>query len=262
MAALLLSHNMTKNEFVENSKSLENKPVRWSSYNKGTIEIDRPSSQSAMFMHGLRPIHGLPVTSEEFPGLNFFDTSTKPVLEAQIDYADHFRLKALGSQVMSQELYGKKLVEINGVQVQFPGNEDNKKPKPNYNLSNVTAPHAWFIPLARWRHLKRGDIDRIFDWAADYETDFFHNGSDANKELGWEAAIPWTPTDTTHAWKASDGSWRYTDMGRPYEALNSAYIVLSIFDALNPDRPLASYSIEAEQLKHIASYFDNGTPLS
>jgi hypothetical protein len=114
----------------------------------------------------------------------------------------------------------------------------------------------------RWRHLNRSDIDKLFVWASEYEKDFFHNGSDINNELGWEAAIPWTPNDTSYAWKSSDGSWRYTDMGRPYEALNAAYIVLSIFDALNPDRPLASYNIEAERLKYIASYFDNESQLS
>jgi hypothetical protein len=261
LAALLISGQITEKEFYDISHSLRNKPVQWDSYGGGKILISEPSYHSAMFIHGLRSIHGLPVTSEESPGLNFFDTSTKPVLDAQIDYADHYGLMALGSQVMSQQLYGESLVEMNCVQVQFPGNEDDKIPLRNFSLSRATAPHAWFIPLARWRHLNQSDIKRIFGWIEDYEKEFFHSGSDINRELGWEASIPWTPTDTTYAWKASDGSWRYSDWGRPYEALNTAYTVLSIFDALNPDRPLSSYNIEAERLKFIASYFDNGMPL-
>jgi hypothetical protein len=80
----------------------------------------------------------------------------------------------------------------------------------------------------------------------------------SDADLGWEAAIPWEPKDRTYAWRASDGTWRYTDWGRPYEALNSAYTLLSIFDALNPDAPLASYNIEAEKIKYIARYFDCG----
>jgi hypothetical protein len=262
LASPLLSGQINKTEFDKISLSLMNMPVNWSSYNRDIIKIGKPSYHSAMFMHGLRPIHGLPVTSEEYPGLNFFDTSTKPILEAQIDYADHYGFKALGSQVMSQTLNGTSLVERNGVLVQFPGNEENKKPLLSYNLSKATAPHAWFMPLARWRYLNHSDIDKIFLWAAEYEKNFFHSGSNINNEFGWEAAIPWAPNDTTYAWKASDGSWRYTDMGRPFEALNTAYIVLSIFDALNPDRPLASYNIEAERLKNIASCFDNMSPIS
>lgn len=261
LAALLLSGQISEDEFYEISTSLEDKPVRWSSYRHGIIEIDKPSYHSAMFIHGLRAVHGIPVTEEEFPGLDYFDTSTRPVLEAQMDYADHHGLKALGSQVLSQELYGEPLAGRNGSLVQFPGNEDNRMPARDKNLSKATAPHAWFVPLARWRHLNRSDIDKIFSWTAGYESSFFQNGADADRELGWEAAIPWTRKDKTYAWEASDGSWRYTDWGRPFEALNTAYILLCTFDALNPDRPLASYNTEAERLKHVARYFDDGTPL-
>ena len=156
---------------------------------------------------------------------------------------------------MTQQLDGIHLFEMNGKQVQFPGNEDNAMPVPGESLSRGTASHAWFIPLARWRSLNQQDIDTIFEWMADYETEFFHSGSDI--QLGWEAAIPWRPGDTTYAWKASDGTWKYTDWGRPYETLNATYIILSIFDALNPAAPLASYNIEAERVKRAIAYLEN-----
>lgn len=261
LAAVLLSGQITVEDFYNITTSLEKKPVQWISYGKGSIEIDKPSYHSAMFIHGLRSIHGMPTTKEELQDLDFFTTSVKPVFESQIDYAEHYGLKALGSQVMSQPLYGSSLVEMECAQVQFPGNEDNRMPVRNNSLSRATGPHAWFIPLSRWRCLDQDDISMIFLWAAEYEDNFFHNGSDINKELGWEAAIPWTPQDTTFAWMASDGSWRYTDWGRPYEALNTAYIVLNIFDALNPDFPLASYNVEDARVKYIARYFDSDIPL-
>jgi hypothetical protein len=254
LAALLLSGQITEEQFEQLYSSLKNYPVDWSSFDHGVIEIGKPSYHAAMFIHDLRAIHGMPATAEEFTGLNYFTTSTKPVLEAQMDFAQHYGYKALGTQVMSQELYGTPLFEMNGKQVQFPGNEDNKMPIPGNSLSRATGPHAWFVPLHRWRYLDQEDIDRIFKWAASYEGDFFHVGSDI--QLGWEAAIPWTSNDTTYAWQASDGTWRYTDCGRPYEALNTAYIVLSTFDALNQNAPLASYNVESAQLQRIAFYLD------
>ena len=53
-------------------------------------------------MAGSRIIHGLPVTSQEFPGATFFDNSIKPVLEVQLDYAQSHGLDALGTYVMTQ----------------------------------------------------------------------------------------------------------------------------------------------------------------
>jgi len=256
LAALLLSGQVTEGEFELIYESLRNYPIEWSSFERGAISIDKPSYHAAMFIHGLRAIHGEPVTEEEFPGLNYFNTSTRPIFEAHVDYARHYGYSALGTQVMTQTLYGTPLFEMNGRQVQFPGNEDNSMPIPGASLSRATGSHAWFIALQRSHYLDQGDIDDVFTWMASYESELFHSGSEV--QLGWEAAIPWTPDDRTHAWQASDGTWKYTDWGRPFEALNSAYIVLSIFDALNPDAPLASYGVEVKRLKRIAFYLDNG----
>jgi len=256
LAGLLLSGQITESEFELIYESLHNYPVEWNSFENGAISVDKPSYHAAMFIHGLRAIHGLPVTEEESTGLNYFNTSTRPIFEAHVDYARHYSYGALGTQVMTQTLYGTPLFEMNGRQVQFPGNEDNSMPVPGASLSRATGPHAWFIALQRAHYLDQGDIDEMFAWMTSYESEFFHFGSDV--QLGWEAAIPWTPDDRTYAWEASDGTWKYTDWGRPFEALNSAYIILSIFDALNPDEPLASYNVEAQQLKQIAFYLDNG----
>jgi len=256
LTALLLSDQISEDEFETIYEGLSNYPVEWDSFTSGVISIDKPSYHAAMFIHGLRAIHGVPVTDVESSGLDYFGTSTEPIFEAHADYARHHDYDALGTQVMTQSLYGTPLFEMNGRQVQFPGNEDNSRPVPGTSLSRATGAHAWFIPLQRASQLAQEDIDQLFAWMAGYEDEFFHCGSDV--ELGWEAAIPWTPDGRTYGWEASDGTWRYTDWGRPFEALNSAYTLLSIYDALNPNARLASCSVEAEQLKRIAFYLDNG----
>src|SRR5207248_2051703 len=81
-------------------------------------------------------------------------------------------------------------------------------------------------------------------------------------ELGFEAAIPWTPTDTKYTWKSvSDGQLKYTDNGRPFDALNSAYTLTALHDALHPDALLSSFSAERTRLGAIARRFTVGTPL-
>ena len=247
LTALMLSEQLDWHNFNQIEPSLENNPVDWDGWN-GTIPIEVPSFHSAMFIHGLRAIHGLPVTPDE-GNVDFFESSTYPVFKAHLDYAEHFGYQALGSQVMTQSLNGIPLFETETQQIQFAGNEQNNKP--GQGVSPATAPHAWFIPLARWSYLEQSEIDLLFSWMAAYEAEFFHENG-----LGWEAAVPWMPNDKTNAWQASDGKWKYTDWGRPHEALNSAYIVLSVFDALNPERPLASYNIESQKSAFFSAYYD------
>ena len=257
LAALLLSGQIDEVEFETLATSLENHPVDWGMSGGGTLRIETPSYHSALFMHGLRAIHGMPAAATESPGLNYYANSTLPVFEAHLEFAQHNAYSALGTQVMSQALRGTPLYVMNGQQVQFPGNEANRMPAYGTSLSRATGPHAWFIPLQRAESLTSDQVTTLLAMMAAYESAFFHSGSDT--QLGWEAAIPWTPGDTAYAWWASDGSWKYADMGRPFEALNAAYIVLSIFDALNPDAPLATYNVESEQTARIAFYLDNGS---
>lgn len=269
LAALLLSGQISTQQFYEIRASLLNKPVLWQYQSGDFIPINKPSYHAALFMHGLRHVHGMPTTEEEFNGLNYFKTSLKPTLLAHLDFASRYaiptgQILALGSQVMSQAFLDVPLPQKpDGEQYRFPGNEDNVPQEFGVSLAKATGPHAWFIPLARWQDLDQEVIKRLFEeMMYAYEPGFFHAVLDDNDTLlGWEAAIPWNPGDTTFTWQASDGTTKYTDMGRPYEALNAAYIVLSIFDALNQDRPLASYHVFNDRLKHIAAYFDNDTPL-
>jgi len=256
LAAMLISGKITTAQFYQIAPSLQNYPVEWDSLQHGTIPIEFPSYHSAMFMEGLRAIYGMPVTDTEFPGATFFEESVKPVFEAQMDYALANHFEALGSQVMSQTLDNWPLVEMpQGQQAQFPGNEQNHMPVPDQTQARATAPHAWFIAMDRALQLDSGDVEQIIAWTSEYESRFF----DANG-LGWEAAIPWDHNDTTYTWEASDGTLYYSDGGRAHEALNSAYLVLSIFDALNPNTPLTSYNPESAYLGAIARYFDsNGT---
>ena len=157
------SYGIDTNEFYATAPSLVNHPVWWSNrLSDATTYVGKPSYHAAIYAHGLRAMHGMPVTAAEFTtNVNFFVTSLKPVTETQIDYADGYDLKALGSQVMSQSLRGVPVFERNGVQVQFPGNENNLWPDPSNDLAIATGPHAWFVPLQRWRYLAQMDIETI-----------------------------------------------------------------------------------------------------
>ena len=260
LTAMTLSNALPEAELRRIAPSLENHPIIWQSRESEKIGVSMPSYHSALFIHGLRAIHGIPVTPEESPRANYFLRSTRPVFMAHMDYAEHHGFGALGSQVMTQQLCGIPLVGPDNCQYRFPGNEDEQMPMPGprcpRTLALATGPHAWFIPLARWRYLRQEDIDKLFNWMSEYEDEFFHSGGE--DQLGWEATIPWTAASEEFGWRASDddGTWNYTDWGRPYEALNSAYILLSVFDALNPDAPLASYNVKAERTSDVVAYLD------
>lgn len=255
LAALWLSGQISTNEFHVIWKSLENHPVNWTGSTQ-PVYVEKPSYHAAMFIHGLRAIHGMPVTSNEYAGVDYFSTSLMPTLAAHMDFAAYHGHKALGSQVMSQTFAGEPMVNEAGSsnQARFPGNEGDVMPSPGSTLARATSPHVWFIPISRWRYLDTNDVGTLFTWMSAYEPAFFHPGSSSS--FGWEAAIPWTPADTSFTWVDDNGRTNYTDHGRPYEALTSAYILLSIFDALNPDAPLASFSVEREKVSCLAALFD------
>ncbi len=122
-------------------------------------------------------------------------------------------------------------------------------------LALATAPHAWFIPLAQWQNLDQDTIDALLGQMTLYEPEFFHDGTE---HLGWEAVIPWRtiynlalPGRSYYPFSASDGSKLYSDMGRAYETLNSASIILSIFDALEPQK-LADFHVNSGSLPDLA----------
>ena len=253
LAAMLVSGRITADQFYQTAASLQNSPVLWDSLQHGQIPIEFSTYHAAMFMPGLQAIYGMPTTTAEFPGATFFQEALKPELEAQMDYALANQYEALGSQVMSQTLDGWPLVDMpQGQQAQFPGNEQDDMPILGQTLRRATAPHAWFIALEEALQLDPGDAEQIVAWAGQYESQFFDAGG-----LGWEATVPWQPGDTTYGWTAANGTVYYSDAGQAYEALNSAYTVLSIFDALNPGHTLASYNPEAAYLGVIARYFDS-----
>ncbi len=262
LSAMLLSGQITKSEFFFADYYLKNAPVNWTTLPSGTIPIGKSSFHAAICSHGLRAVHGMPITSAEFStNITYFAESLRPIFEAQVDYALYYGYGALGSHVASQELWGQPLVELSGVLCRFPGNDTNRMPVYGTSLARATAPHGWFMPLQRSRELAAYDVDNVFAWTRLYETNFLKKGADVQNELGWEATVPWKPADTTYTWRASSGVVQYTDWGRPFEALNAAYLVLGIFDALNPTNPLASYHPERIRLGHLAAFFDEEAPL-
>ncbi|MBI4859797.1 MAG: IPT/TIG domain-containing protein, partial [Candidatus Riflebacteria bacterium] len=261
LSAMLAAGQISADRFVTIAPSLQPRSTNWPKVGGGSIQIDFTTYHGAIFMPALRAIHGMPVTLDEASGVDFFDRAVKPLVSAQIDYVQARGLNALGSQVMSQKFGGLPLSEAScdHTQALFPGNENVSLglTETDQRLSRATGPHALIMPLQRWQHLDSGDVDTLFQWMQTYEEGFFHNQS--GTDLGWEAAIPWPSTNTTYSWMAV-GTRCYTDEGRPYEALNSAYIVLSIFDALS-DRPLSSFNPESGKLRAIARYLDNGVAL-
>ena len=99
LMALLLSNQVTEEQFCRIAAvSLENYPVDWNTLQGNLIRIDQPSYHAAMFIHGVRAIHGLPVTEEEYSGANYFETSTKPIFESHMEYAEYYGYQALGSK--------------------------------------------------------------------------------------------------------------------------------------------------------------------
>ena len=268
-AAMLLTTNqpLTRGEFDLVAARMQKTGVSWLLYGSGATVVTQASYHGAMFIHGLRSLHGLPVTTNEFPGARFYEQSLLPLFTAHEDFALFYGHSALGSQPMTQRLDGYPIFQgSDGSQIRYPGNEGGVRMVPGQlfgvgAMARMTAPHAWFIPLSRPYRLAPAQIDRLFQWMAGYEATFFHGGANAHDDLGWEAVIPWKPADTAYTWVDSTGRRNYTDNGRPYEALNSAYTVLHIFDALNPDKPLAMYSVEKTRAGHIAAFFDSGTPL-
>jgi PKD domain-containing protein/putative Ig domain-containing protein/parallel beta helix pectate lyase-like protein/Big-like domain-containing protein len=261
LVALRVSGQISDAEFVALADNLQHSPVNWNSLTQGTIPIANSTYHSAMMMPALWTIHGLPVTGAEVEGLDFFESTTEPILKAHQDYARAEGLEALGSLVMTQTLNGIPAVQLpSGVQVVFAGNEGNVWPEPGVTLAPVTASHALFVALARPDSLDQQGIDAIFSMIEAYEDQFFHPA--ATGGLGWEVAIPWRPDDTSTAWTAKDGSVRYVDNGRPYEALNSEYIATAIFDATNPGGPLAGYNPLKDQIAQLVAYLADGQTLA
>jgi len=259
LSALRSSNQITHDEFYRIAPSLQNHPVNWNTRLGGTIPIEVPSFHAAQFMHGLRSVHGWPSTSQESAGLNFFEQSLAPVTEAQVEFALAEGFNALGSQAMTQTFEGIPLFALpDGRQVRFPGNEGNVMPVPQSTLAGATAAHSLFIPLQRWRYLKPQTSAMLLTWMPMYR-DFFHAAS--SSDLGWEVVLPWHPADASRSWVDSNNVRAYSDWGRAFEALNSAYLVISIHDGLHPDRPLASYSPNKELITDIARYFDTGEPV-
>ena len=267
-AALQVSGAITPAEFERVCRqSLLRTAVEWKSFGR-TLPISQSTYDSAMFMTGVRSLHGMPVTEEERAGALFFKTTALPIFRSHLDFAEHYGFSALGSHAMSQSLGGLRPyyhLPFPGATKpnlsQFPGNEQNRLPDPALEygdgvMARSTTPHAFFIPLSRPRYLDAAEKSWIFESLAQYEREFFHDGGEY--DLGWEAVIPWKPDDTSPkaSWVDSTGRRNFSDEGRPYEALNSAYIVLHVYDALHPDKPLSSFSVERERLGGIAAWLD------
>lgn len=265
LSALLLSGQISMDEFSGILGNLENHPLFWPTTNHGNVPVLVPGFHSAQFMHSLRAIHGLPVTSNEAPGVTFFASSTKPTAEIQIDYALDNAFKALGTQPMTQSLFGERLTLAEGSSelARFPGNEGGET-----SLSKATATHGLFAALARYPQLQQADIDRLIGWIADYEVDFFHNGNvgdEIETQLGFEAVIPFFPEDMDedHVWRDSNDNLSYADGGhQPYDALNAAYTLSMIFDILNQSSPLSMWNAESVRLAQLMAFIDSGVPLS
>ena len=270
LAAMLLSGNISAAEFEDISASLLAPVVLWDNQiGSDAIRIEQANYHNAMFIPGLRSLHGLPVTGEESPGAAYFDLCVLPAFRSQFEFAVAHDLEALGSQAMTQTLDGYPVFEFwSGAteyagqlsQIRFAGNEGGEVPDPDRfvgfgSMSRGTSPHAWFVPLARPDRLTQVEVDTLFSWMGAYKGTFH------NAQFGWQAVIGWTAADTRNTWLGSGSRVNYADFGRPYETLNNAYSILHIFDALNPDRPLSSFSTESERLAHIAAYFDENRPL-
>ncbi len=274
LSAMLLSGAISIEEFYSVSRTtLIRKDVEWNSFG-APIQVAQTTYDAALFMPASRSLHGIPVTPDEHAGASFYQHSLLPIFKSHLAFASHHKLNALGSHAMSQTINGLRPYQylpapgaLKPCTCQFPGNEENRMPDPQLKnapgtMAASTSPHAFFVPLSRPRYLAADETAWLFKALSLYEAGFFHPGP-SDDHLGWEAVIPWNPVEASSAvsWVDSTKRRNYSDEGRAYEALNSAYIVIHCFDALHPEKPLAAYSPEAARAGLIAAYLDSGVPL-
>lgn len=235
LAALVYSGQISQAEYTQIAATLPNHPTAWNTTEFGSLTVHTPSFFGAMYMSGLFGFHGAPVSATDWSTLQFDRDTLVPLTQIQLDYGESHNLQALASHVMTGSFNGKPLSQnINGLTEHLPGGEDTSAL--NSPPARASGPHAFYVPFQRWnafndyRHL-----DQILDAASSYAGEFY------DPQFGFQSAIPFTLGDHTYATALRDGSgYLYTDLGDSFETLNNAYIILSLYDALNPDAPLTS----------------------
>lgn len=239
LVALRLSGAVTDEQFTALAATLEPDPVHWTIGDVRIVSLANGSFHGALMMPALSFIHGLPVTPEEYPGVDSFDRTMVPALDVQLDDANRSGRDALGSIVMTQNVGNVPAVGPENGQYRFASNDGLIVSTSGSTLGPVTASHALFVALARPDHLSQEAIDQLFEKIDLYRTRYFTAG------LGWQVAIPWKHDDGG-IWQAPDGTPMQVDFGQQYEMLNSAYILSAIFDATGPT--LASYNPRKDEV--------------
>jgi hypothetical protein len=231
-AAMACLGQLSRDEFSSVISGMASPWGHW----RGRIFVPQGDTLGAMFIRGVRAQAGCPITPDESANCNYA-AGTTALLAAHLDDCDDRGAGMIFSHGMT--------VTVDGVRQtrKGPGNETGAV-LPEERQAR-TGTHAAFVPLARARWIPQDMIARLFGQMADYEPLYFH---DEPGRRGWEAVVPLD----VH------GPYLGADQGHVHEALNSAYIVLSVFDALAP-QPLSALHPAQTLLGHAMAFVDGDT---
>ena len=232
-AAALYLNQISTSQYEQAIDSMRWETGIW----RDKVYVPQAYSYGMIYALGVRAQAGLPVTPEEYAGCLFGATTVPSTVLAHTADMDEQGTDMILSHVMTQTVNGVVQTGIG------PGNEDGiLLPE---DRQSRTGPYAAVVPLARAQWLPADVTGSLFAQLGAYESKYFHGGG-----LGWEAAVPLHASDP----------YTGTDAGHAYEALNSAYIALSVFDAVSLVS-LSELPTDQVLVGQAMAYVDSGTSI-
>lgn len=227
-----LSDSITFEEFKALTRSQIREPASWQDC-MGTLHTVKEAAWfNAMFPWGVRSLAGFPIGAFDSPsGLtsSYSTESFIPTFKAHWVYGDCLGIDyPFFSDAMTQGLVGSYT----------PPNLANQKPD---DPPDHVMPHAIFVPLNTLPDMDLATKNRLFEEIEEIKNDmagYYHNTEDTYP-FGFEVvASPYK----------DDLSYTGADEGRPiFETLSQAYIVLSLFNALQlEDHEATFYDFAAQ----------------
>ncbi len=192
---------------------------------------------SVLFTAMTRGQAGLPVAPDEAPGATFV-AHLRSLTEAHLAAAQSRGWTGLVSHFMTGTVGGVPQIG------KGPGNESGLLGAAE--LQQMTGTHGLFVPFSQADWMGASISNDLFSRILALEDDYFH---DLPGRRGWEAAVP-----------LFAGSSVVADQGRIHESLNTAYLLLSMMEAVS-DRKLCQFHPAQQLAAHGVAWLDSGTPL-
>ena len=219
------SESITFEEFQQVTQAQNRQAATWTAESGETYTVAEAAWFNAMFPWAVRSLGGFPIQDAECPGnvtSLFARESLIPAASAHLSLGDQLGIAHPAfSDAMSQARDGKGLV----------GWIQNWYMAPNLTGRNLwtvpsdVTPHAFFVPLNAIAELSEQQLKRWVDEIVELQTDeagYYHDTGEF--PFGFEV---------TASPSLNDRGYTGADDGRPvFETLSQAYIVLSLFNAL------------------------------